>query len=254
MPQSFKYRVLLVDDYEPFLTATATALSSEGYVVETARDGFEALAVLRGSLPDILISDLRMPNMSGFELLAVVRKRFPGIGVIAVSGEFLPAGKPEGVLADRCITKGENCHFELLEAVREVLSESPMRAQPSKPELAPAWLPRSQLGYVVVTCPGCLRSFSVQRSQAEPGLILKDACIHCGAEVAYRIDTTTVREQPRQPPSSSETSHALVDSSKKMVVKSKEKIARTKELCDQSGDITERWGLAGGGGAVLTDL
>jgi CheY-like chemotaxis protein len=38
--------------------------------VRTARDGFEALAVLRGSIPDELVSDLRMPNMSGFELLA----------------------------------------------------------------------------------------------------------------------------------------------------------------------------------------
>ncbi|HLK34513.1 MAG TPA: response regulator [Terriglobales bacterium] len=224
VPHSFKYRILIVDDCESLLAAAAALLSREGYVVETAHDGFEALMLLRGSQPEILISDLKLPNMSGFELLAVVRKRFPAMGVIAMSGEFSAAGMPEGILADRFVTKGENCAFELVEIVRELMSVSPVRAQPSKPEIAPAWLPRSQRGYVVVTCPGCLRSFSVLQNQAEPGFVHKDTCIHCGIEVAYCIDATTVHD----PRSSSENSAALVAASKKMIAHSSEKIGRSK--------------------------
>ncbi len=58
MPRSFRRRMLVVDDDETLLATTAAVLSREGYDVETARDGFEALALLRGGLPDLLISDL----------------------------------------------------------------------------------------------------------------------------------------------------------------------------------------------------
>jgi CheY-like chemotaxis protein len=189
----FKHRVLVVDDDEATLMTTAAILSREGCEVMTARDGFEALTALRGGVPEILISDLKMPNMSGFELLAVVRKRFPGVGVIARSGEFSPLAMPEGVLADRFLGKGENSISELSNMVRELLSESPLRSQPARPGTAPAWLPRSAAGYVVLTCPMCLRSFSVPSREIEAGVLLKDSCVHCGVEVQYRIDSTIAK-------------------------------------------------------------
>lgn len=105
MAGGFQYRVLLADDDEALLTSTAAVLSQQGYLVLTARDGFEALAELQGGLPEIIISDLKMPNMPGFELLAIVRQRFPSVGVIARSGEFCPVGVPEGVLADKFVQK-----------------------------------------------------------------------------------------------------------------------------------------------------
>lgn len=239
MTHSFRYRVLIVDDSESLLAATAALLSREGYVVETAHDGFEALMLLRGSQPEILISDLKLPNMSGFELLAVVRKRFPAMGVIAMSGEFSAARMPEGILADRFVTKGNNCIFELVETVRELMSESPVRAQPSKQEIAPAWLPRSQRGYVVVTCPGCLRSFSVLQSPTEPGLVFKDTCIHCGIEVAYCIDATTVRD----PRSRFENSAALVTASKKMIDRSSGKVGRSEDRSSGESEHKKKHGV-----------
>jgi CheY-like chemotaxis protein len=225
VPHSFKYRILVVDDDEPLLATTSAVLSGEGYLVETARDGFEALAVLREAVPEILVSDLKMPNMSGFELLAVVRKRFPSIGVIAMSGEFVPAGMPEGILADRYLTKGENSDFELVEAVRELLSQSPVRAQPARPETAPAWLPRSERGYIVVTCPRCLRSFSALRRQAEPGLLLREKCIHCGIDVNYRIDRTIA--DSAQSPDHVEESRMRLDVTRRRITESRGKIDHT---------------------------
>jgi len=112
----FRHRILLVDDDEALLIALAARLSDGGYDVRTARDGFEALAVMREGTPDLLVSDLKMPNMSGFELFSVVRHRFPAVAVIANSREFVPASNPS-LLCDRIIAKGRNSNFELLGAI-----------------------------------------------------------------------------------------------------------------------------------------
>lgn len=221
MQPRFQHRVLIVDDNEALLATTGAILSHGGYDVQTARDGFEALAVLRGSLPDLLISDLKMPNMSGFELLSVIRKRFPGIVVIAISGEFSPASVP-GLLADRYVQKGVNAASELVTLVRELLSQSPLRAQPAKPDTAPAWIPHSTTGHVVLTCPACLRSFPVASRDIradEPAAI--ENCVHCGEDVSYRIDTA-VAEAAGTPPT-------VLEGLRKQVQSSRETIGRTKQ-------------------------
>jgi two-component system chemotaxis sensor kinase CheA len=61
-------------------------LVAAGHVVRIAVDGLDALDKLRAGLPDLIISDLNMPRMSGIALLEVVRKRFPQISVIVISG------------------------------------------------------------------------------------------------------------------------------------------------------------------------
>src|SRR6266513_4962087 len=102
---NFLYRLLFIDD-EPLGRETFhRALSAEGYQVCVARDGFAALAQMRGALPDVIISDLKMPNMSGFEFLSIARRRFPQIPIIAVSGAFNAPIEPLGVLADAFFTK-----------------------------------------------------------------------------------------------------------------------------------------------------
>jgi CheY-like chemotaxis protein len=95
----FRFRILLVDD-EPSICETAgRILESEGYEVLTAKDGVDGLNALSQSLPDLIISDLNMPRMSGFEFLAVVRQRFPHIATIAMSGGHSSGEVPVGVRA-----------------------------------------------------------------------------------------------------------------------------------------------------------
>jgi CheY-like chemotaxis protein len=80
----FRFRILVVDD-EPSIRETARQiLESQGYEVLTAADGLDGLHALNKSLPDLIVSDLNMPRMSGFEFLGIVRKRFPHIATIAV--------------------------------------------------------------------------------------------------------------------------------------------------------------------------
>lgn len=83
----------------------------------TAEDGFEGLSALKRSPPDVIISDLEMPNMSGFEFLSVVRRRFPAIPVIVISGSFLGISVPESVLADAFFSKGQYRPEDLLAKV-----------------------------------------------------------------------------------------------------------------------------------------
>ena len=205
--EPFRARILVVDDEEALLVTTAAILLREGYDVRTARDGFEALAVLRGSMPDLLVSDLKMPNMSGFELLAIVRKRFPGMAVIALSSEFAPVTSPL-VVADHFLQKGKDTPNTLKETIRELLSVSPIRVQPTKCP-APAWVPKSTNGYVVMVCSDCLRPFSVPIGHVELDKPATERCLHCGQDFSYFIQTT-VAANDVFPPS------VLVESNKRV--------------------------------------
>ena len=84
--------ILIVDDDPALRQLLTLVLLKSGYAVRSAQDGFSALAAIRTAVPDILLSDLYMPGMSGFELLSVVRRRFPLIPVIAMSSAY--SGSP----------------------------------------------------------------------------------------------------------------------------------------------------------------
>ena len=70
-----KTRILVVDDEESARNGLAKLLQQEGYVVETAADGALALAAIAENPPGLIISDLKMPNMDGMELLKQLRER-----------------------------------------------------------------------------------------------------------------------------------------------------------------------------------
>jgi CheY-like chemotaxis protein len=154
----FRFRILVVDD-EPSIRETARLiLESEGYEVLTAADGLDGLNALSKSLPDVIISDLNMPRMSGFEYLAIVRKRFPHIATIAVSGEYIQVGNPGGILADAFLQKGQYTIEELFQEVTKLLGASPIRSEREKSDIAPLFLPRDNAGYLIIACPKCLRA------------------------------------------------------------------------------------------------
>jgi CheY-like chemotaxis protein len=195
MPNGFNYRILVVDD-EPLIRETATALlSSKGYEVQVAEDGFAALVYLRRSLPDLIISDLRMPNMSGFELLSVVRRRFPHIPVIAISGEYNGTA-PEGLIADTFFSKSEYTPDQLFARITALLDQAPIRPQIRTTVNAPVWTPRNEAGYFVITCPQCLRSFPVPDAGAAE--VRETHCIFCDGKVRYLAEAgATFKKKPR---------------------------------------------------------
>jgi DNA-binding NtrC family response regulator len=79
-------RLLLVEDDESLCRTLEAHLSDIGYTVSSAADGEAALGQIASFGPDIVITDVQMPGMSGFELLEVLRKRQPDVDVIVFTG------------------------------------------------------------------------------------------------------------------------------------------------------------------------
>ena len=188
----FKSRVLIVDDEPLILETTSAIIRSFGFSVRAAPDGFAALKILREVLPDLIIADLRMPSMSGFELLSIVRRRFPHIPTIAISGEFILANMPLGLLVDHFFQKGGFTPDELLAKIKELIADSPVRPHLGKHDRAPLWIPRKDADYIVVTCPECLRSSTLPDSNTTGDLQETD-CIACGARIRYLVDSSILK-------------------------------------------------------------
>jgi CheY-like chemotaxis protein len=131
MPDT-KAGLLIVDD-EPLVRMSMSVVLAEiGYRVRSAADGFSALHEIQQEVPDILLSDLNMPGMSGFELLSVVRRRFPAIKVIAMSGAFYGDEVPSGVAAHAFFQKGSGVG-SLLRIIESLPKPEPMLSKPPAP-------------------------------------------------------------------------------------------------------------------------
>jgi two-component system KDP operon response regulator KdpE len=110
--------ILVVDDEAQIRRVLRTTLAGLGYTVRTAGDGVEALTILREWLPDLIITDLSMPNLGGLELCSRVRKssQVPII-VLSVRGEEKLKVEALDSGADDYVTKPFNMN-ELLARVR----------------------------------------------------------------------------------------------------------------------------------------
>jgi DNA-binding NtrC family response regulator len=80
-----KGRVLVVDDEADARTALGELLRGDGYLVETAADGFKALAKVQEFAPDVVLTDLRMPGMHGVDLLKKLRADDPDLVVLVMT-------------------------------------------------------------------------------------------------------------------------------------------------------------------------
>ena len=202
MASPSRYDVLVVDDDEAVGDSLVLLLRRSGYDVRSATHGFDALLQLKKKAPDILISDLNMPQMSGFELLSVVRRRFPQISVIAMSGAY-ESGEavPGGVIADAFYNKGQSNPQALLHIVAELIGTSAARTVEHKRESAPVWIPRNGhdshgIPYVVVTCTECLRSFPLSVAHEDLQKIQETPCLFCPNTVRYIIDFSLATASP----------------------------------------------------------
>jgi CheY-like chemotaxis protein len=200
MAMSPKHHMLLVEDETSIRETIRILLQSMGYEVSSAVDGFDALTHIRIRKPEVLISDLHMPNMSGFELLSVVHRRFPEIWVVAMSSAYeFGEDVPGGLIADAFYPKGRQKVGELLRTVAGFIQQSVECANVPHREIAPIWV--ASYGhdsngslFSIVTCNECLRSFSV--SAAHEGLqeIHETRCLFCKAPVRYMIDCISTNE------------------------------------------------------------
>ena len=78
--------ILLIDDEEAFVTTLQERLEMRGFQARVAFDGQSGLDMIAEDPPDVVVLDLRMPGLSGVEVLRRIRKQWPGIPVIMLSG------------------------------------------------------------------------------------------------------------------------------------------------------------------------
>lgn len=187
-----KREVLVVDDDPSIRESLELLLCFAGYDVSTAQDGFTALLQLRRTLPEVIVSDLNMPRMSGYELLSVVRRRFPQIMTVAMSGDYQSDNLPSGVIADCFFPKGQSPK-SLLATIAALIRTSEMRVSTHQKENAPAWIPRNGhdaqgIPYVVVTCAECLRAFQLVVVEETAGKVLEAQCNFCPSTNRYIIE------------------------------------------------------------------
>jgi len=81
-----KNKILVVDDEEALRTVLAAELEGEGYQVTTAVDGQEAIDILGSVVFDLILLDIKMPNVDGFEVLKFVKGRHPATKIIMLTG------------------------------------------------------------------------------------------------------------------------------------------------------------------------
>lgn len=79
-------KVLLVDDEEEFVKALAERLKMRDLRSDTVLDGEEALTYVEDQEPDVMVLDLKMPGIDGMEVLRQVRKAYPNMQVIILTG------------------------------------------------------------------------------------------------------------------------------------------------------------------------
>jgi len=125
MPDT-KFDILVVDDEAMMRELLEDLLVLEGYKVESAENGEAALRKLEESVPRLVISDIKMPRMNGFELLKALKERYPATRVIMMTGysDDFTVKDALRLHADEYIVKPFNTH-DITSVVKSVLEETP---------------------------------------------------------------------------------------------------------------------------------
>jgi two-component system, OmpR family, response regulator len=119
------WKVLLVDDEKEFAATLAERLTLRGLITVTANDGQQALRCMEQDRPQIVILDMKMPGMSGLEVLRLIKQKCPTIPVILLTGQDTTKDSMEGmdVGAFDYMVKPVKIE-ELLQKMREALGQA----------------------------------------------------------------------------------------------------------------------------------
>ncbi len=130
------HKILIVDDEVDVVETLASRLKREGYAVCTAFDGEEALLRVKEDDPDVILLDLIMPKLNGYEVLEQVRKRYTDkwrpVIIISAKTEFESVKQCYNLEADHYLTKP--CTIDqILRGIETMISLIPMRIPGHKP-------------------------------------------------------------------------------------------------------------------------
>ena len=140
-------KIMLVEDDKSLREIYGIRLMAEGYEIKSAGDGEEALAMAIKERPDLIISDVMMPKISGFDMLDILRatpetKDIKIIMMTALSSEDQRA-RGEALGANRYLVKSQVGIEDVVRTVHDVLADTPAAAAPTPAQLFGAPIPTS---------------------------------------------------------------------------------------------------------------
>ena len=120
-------KLLLVEDDNNLREIYEARLSAEGYDITTAQNGEEALSVAKSVHPDLIISDVMMPRISGFEMLDILRNtdelKNTKIIMLTALGQAEDRGRADNLGADRYLVKSQVTLEDIVKAAEELLAD-----------------------------------------------------------------------------------------------------------------------------------
>ena len=119
-------KILMIEDEPGLRRSVAAYLEDSGYVVLQAANGREGLEVFTAQQPDLVLTDLRMPEMNGVEVVTRVRALSPGTPVIVLTGTGDQNAQAEALQrgAKLCLAKPVNDLAELETAIARALAQA----------------------------------------------------------------------------------------------------------------------------------
>jgi len=112
--------ILMIDDDQAVLDFLATKLVGKYRVVTTTKPA-QAAPIVRERRPDLVLCDLDMPQIGGAELAAALRKEFPGIPVLFLSGLVTVSGAKDGPIKGERVVSKQATVPELVAAIQSVI-------------------------------------------------------------------------------------------------------------------------------------
>jgi len=136
MPEGKKIKVLIVEDDQMLLRALISKLEQDGFAISQATSGTEALETAKSELPDIILLDLLLPFMNGFEVLSNLKldAKTRDIPVLILSnlGQAEEIKRGEGLGAAAYLVKADVSLKTITDKVHELLGGKPKKSPTKK--------------------------------------------------------------------------------------------------------------------------
>lgn len=124
------YKIAIIEDERPIQQMYKLKFDQMGYKVRTASDGVEGLQLAQDFMPDVMLVDLRMPNMSGDEMLTKMRQTDWGSDIRVIILTNISKNEAPSVLrflnVDRYVVKAHTIPAEIVKIVEEILKKKPV--------------------------------------------------------------------------------------------------------------------------------
>src|SRR5215469_16136138 len=120
-------KILLVEDDNNLREIYEARLQAEGYDIVTAKDGEEALVVAKSEKPDLIISDVMMPRISGFEMLDILRNtaelKSTKVIMLTALGQSEDQARANNLGADKYLVKSQVTLEDIVNCAKELLDD-----------------------------------------------------------------------------------------------------------------------------------